>query len=228
MTAANELAEIGSLIGNPARANMLLAMLDGRVHTGSELAAAVGLTLQTASWHLAQLTDAELVARQKQGRSTYYRLASGRVASMLELALAVATAGPQRHRPASTGDQALRAARTCYDHLAGRLGVSLTRALVRRRHLVLSRDGGELTSRGAEMLKGFGVDIAATERRKRIFCRPCLDWTEQRPHLAGAVGAAIAARCFDLGWIARMRDSRAVSVTAQGRDGFAEVFGVGI
>jgi DNA-binding transcriptional ArsR family regulator len=228
MTAANELAEIGALIGNPARANMLLAMLDGRVHTGSELAAAVGLTPQTASWHLAQLTGAELIARKKQGRSTYYRLASGRVASMLELALAVATAGPQRHRPASTGDHALRTARTCYDHLAGRLGVSLTRALVRRGHLVLSRDGGELTPRGSEMLNDFGVDLAAAARRKRIFCRPCLDWTEQRPHLAGAVGAAIAARCSDLGWIARMRDSRAVTVTAQGRDGFAEVFGVTI
>jgi DNA-binding transcriptional ArsR family regulator len=224
MSTANDLAEVGALIGNPARANILSVFFDGRAHTASELAASAGVTPQTASWHLSNLTAGQLLVAEKQGRHRYYRLASPLVAQVLEAALVVATG--RRHKPRSTQDDALRTARTCYDHLAGKLGVAMTAALVRRRCLLLARDGGKLTAAGIHLLTGMGVDLHTAERRKRIFCRPCLDWTERRPHLAGAVGAAIADRCFELGWIARTPDSRAVSITRAGRQGLMEVFGV--
>jgi DNA-binding transcriptional ArsR family regulator len=145
---SNGLAEVGALIGDPARANMLSTLLDGRAHTTTELAANAGVALQTASWHLTDLTAGELLVSEKQGRSRYYRLASPLVAQMLETALTVATARRRRHEPSSRLDGPLRTARTCYDHLAGRLGVEMTVGLMRRRCLVLSRDGGELTTAG--------------------------------------------------------------------------------
>jgi hypothetical protein len=123
---------------------------------------------------------------------------------------------------------ALRNARTCYDHLAGRLGVALTEALLREGYLVLSGDGGEVTGPGAAFLARFGAGIEDARRARRAFCRPCLDWTERRPHLGGAVGAAIARRALALGWVERQRDSRALTITATGRAGFSETFGVAL
>lgn len=220
------LAEVAALLGDPARANILAALLDGRALTASELAYAAGVTPQTTSGHLAKLAGARLVAVEKQGRHRYYRLASPLVGRMLEAVAVVAADGPPRHRPSSKLDEALRTARTCYDHLAGRLGVALADALVAQRCVVLGEDGGQVTTKGTRVLGGFGVDVASVERRRRAFCRPCLDWTERRPHLAGAVGAAIATRSFELGWIERLRDSRAVAITTAGREGFARAFGV--
>jgi DNA-binding transcriptional ArsR family regulator len=222
------LAEVAALLGDPARANILAALLDGRALTASELAYAAGVTPQTTSGHLAKLAGARLVAVEKQGRHRYYRLASPLVGRMLEAVAVVAADGPPRHRPSSKLDEALRTARTCYDHLAGRLGVALADALVAQRCVVLGEDGGQVTTKGTRVLGGFGVDVASVERRRRAFCRPCLDWTERRPHLAGAVGAAIATRSFELGWIERLRDSRAVAITTAGREGFARAFGVEI
>jgi DNA-binding transcriptional ArsR family regulator len=226
MSTANELAEIGALMGNPVRASMLSLLLDGRAHAAMELAAEAGVTPQTASWHLANLTAAHLLVAEKRGRYRYFRFASPLVPQMLETALTVAGAGRRRHKPPSRLDDALRIARTCYDHLAGKLGVAMTAALVGRRCLLLSGDGGELTPAGAQLLNNFGIDLRAAQRQKRIFCRPCLDWTERRPHLAGSIGAAIADRCFELGWIQRASDSRAVAITTAGRTGFTDVFGV--
>jgi hypothetical protein len=140
--------------------------------------------------------------------------------------LTVAAIGPRRHRPTWGADAALRTARTCYDHLAGRLGVALTEALVAHGHLLLSDDGGELTAAGAEFLSEFGIDLPTARRRKRIFCRPCLDWSERRSHLAGSVGAALAARCRALGWIGPMRGSRALRITPAGQQGLMDQFGI--
>src|SRR5229473_2739659 len=133
-----------------------------------------------------------------------------------------------RRSPPGKFDAALRNARTCYDHFAGRLGVGLADALVERGHVVLADEGGEVTESGVDFLAEFGLDLAAAQQRRRAFCRPCLDWTERRPHLAGAVGAALAARCFDLRWFERMRDSRALVVTPAGGRGLAEVFGLSL
>ena len=219
------MAEIAALIGNPARANILLALGDSRALTATELAYAAHVSPQTTSAHLAQLTASGLLSLEKQGRHSYYRLATPLVGRMLEAIMAVAGDAPAR-RPTWRGDVGLRTARTCYDHLAGRLAVALTDALIARESVVLSDDGGELTPEGTQFLQDFGIDLTSVRQRRRIFCRPCLDWSERRPHLAGAVGAAIASRCFDLGWIARQRDSRALTILPVGRAGFAEVFGV--
>ena len=145
---------------------------------------------------------------------------------MIEGIMVVAADGPQRYRPRWNGDDQLRTARTCYDHIAGRLGVALSDALTQHEHIVLSEDGGMVTRAGEKYLSDFGVQLDDVKRGRRTFCRPCLDWSERRPHLAGALGAALADRCFDLGWIARIRDSRALKISAKGEKGFSQVFGV--
>jgi DNA-binding transcriptional ArsR family regulator len=220
------LAEVGALIGNPARANMLQALIDGRALTASELAYVGGVAPQTASEHLAKLTDGRLLALAKQGRHCYYRLASPLIATMLESIMAVAADGPVRYQPRWRGGDALRNARTCYDHLAGRLSVALADALVGREHVTLSEDGGMVTPAGEDFFHSFGIDLRERTRSRRSFCRPCLDWSERRAHLAGAVGAALTSRCFELGWIGRIRDTRALLVTPEGKRGFSETFGI--
>jgi DNA-binding transcriptional ArsR family regulator len=218
------IAEIAALAGDPARANMLSALMDGGSHSAGELAYAAHVSPQTASAHLTKLVAAGLLAGQRQGRNRYFRLASPEVARMLEQIMAVAVGRTSRYRPAWMRDDRLRSARTCYDHLAGRLGVALADSLVRKGHVCFDEDGGEVTATGTRFLEEFGLDLAATGRRR--FCRPCLDWSERRPHLGGAIGAILAQRCFTLGWIVRIRDSRAVAVTSCGHDGFRMVFGI--
>jgi DNA-binding transcriptional ArsR family regulator len=220
------LAEVAALVGNPARANMLTALLDGRALTATELAFAGGVAPQTASGHLAKMAEGRLLTLAKQGRHAYYRLASPMIGRMLESIMAVAADGPPRYQPRWRGGDALRNARTCYDHLAGRLGVGLADALVERDHVELSEDGGIVTAAGEEFLRSFGIELHGAGGSRRAFCRPCLDWSERRTHLAGALGAALTARCFELDWISRIRDSRAVPVTAKGKRGFSETFGI--
>ena len=219
-------AEIAALVGNPARANILTVLIDGRALTASELAYVAGVSPQTTSEHLAMLRAANLLSMTKQGRHCYFRLGSPQVARMIESIMVVAADGPQRYRPRWNGGEQLRIARTCYDHIAGRLGVALAGALTGREHIVLSDDGGIVTRAGEKFLSDFGVRLDELRRGRRTFCRPCLDWSERRPHLAGALGAALADRCFDLGWITRIRDSRALKISAGGKNGFRDVFGV--
>ncbi|MGE0224394.1 MAG: ArsR/SmtB family transcription factor [Acetobacteraceae bacterium] len=216
------MAAIAQLLGDPARANIMNALMDGRALTAKELAYAARVSPQTTSGHLAKLTEAALLSVERQGRHRYFRLASPLVGQMLESIMAVAGAEPPR-AAAWRGGEALRNARTCYDHLAGRLGVALADSLVARGHVVLSADGGEVTDAGHAFLRDFGAEPVPG---KRVFCRPCLDWSERRPHLAGRFGAALAGRCFELGWVSRMRDSRAVRITENGRAGFEARFGV--
>lgn len=221
------MAEVAALVGDPARAHMLDALVGGRALTAGELALAAGIAPSTASGHLAKLTEARIVTLVRCGRHRYYRIASPLVGRMLESILAVAAVeSPPRHRPSSPRDAALALARTCYDHLAGRLAVGLADALVFGHHLRLDEDGGEVTEAGARFLEDFGLDLAGARASRRIFCRPCLDWTERRPHLAGALGAGLARRCFELGWVERMREGRALRITPLGREGFAHRFGL--
>jgi DNA-binding transcriptional ArsR family regulator len=222
MSDPNGIAATAALLGDPARANMLAALMDGRALTAKELAYAAHVTPQTASGHLGKLADGGLLAAEKQGRHRYYRLASPLVGQMLEGVMAVSGPAPARSTT-WRGGEALRTARTCYDHLAGRLGVALADALTARGHVALGADGGEVTEQGTRFLGEFG---AVPMAGRRVFCRPCLDWSERRPHLAGRVGAALACRCFELGWIARQRDTRAVAITEAGRAGFREQFGI--
>jgi DNA-binding transcriptional ArsR family regulator len=222
------IAEIAALVGEPARATMLLALLGGRALTASELAYAARVTPQTASTHLAKLTEAGLLFPIRDGRHRYFRLASPKVVEMLDGIVAVALENRPRHRPLSRQAQELSAARICYDHLAGRLSVDLTEFFTTHEYIVLGDEAAEITPAGARFLTEFGIDLSRLSSTRRHFCRLCLDWTERRPHIAGALGAALTKRCFDLGWTERMKHSRAVIVTAPGKRGFLETFGIGM
>jgi len=228
MTADVRIAEVAALVGDPARANILAALMGGRALTAGELADAAGVSPQTTSGHLGKLAEGRLIACVKQGRHRYYRIATPRVAEMLEGIMAVVADAPPRHRPPSKLDDAMRTARTCYDHFAGKLGVGLTDVLCAQGHLTLSEDGGEVTGSGVAFLQELGIDLVAARQRRRVFCRPCLDWTERRLHLGGSIGAALAQRCFDLKWLERMRGSRALVVTPRGHRGLKDVFGLSL
>jgi DNA-binding transcriptional ArsR family regulator len=216
------LAEVGALIGDPARANILAALIDGRAFTATELSCIAGVTPQTASGHLAKLTQANLLAVERQGRHRYFRLASPLVGNMLEsvMALAAIQLPPRR---TSRIDVAMQTARSCYDHVAGRLGVALADVMIQRGYVALDSDGGEVTADGKRFLAEFGAQLPAS---RRILCRPCLDWSERRWHLAGAAGAALFTRCLELQWLERRRGSRALTITASGRRGFTARFGL--
>jgi DNA-binding transcriptional ArsR family regulator len=228
MTADVRIAEVAALVGDPARANILAALMGGRALTAGELADAAGVSPQTTSSHLGKLAEGRLIACVKQGRHRYYRIATPRVAEMLEGIMAVVADAAPRHRPPSKLDDAMRTARTCYDHFAGKLGVGLTDVLCAQGHLTLSEDGGEVTGSGVAFLQELGIDLVAARQRRRVFCRPCLDWTERRLHLGGSIGAVLAQRCFDLKWLERMRGSRALVVTPRGHRGLKDVFGLSL
>lgn len=221
-------AAIAALAGDPARAGMLHALMDGRALTASELAHVAGIAPQTASGHLARMTAIGLLTVEKQGRHRYHRLATSGVAHMLESIMQVASElAPARKRlVVGPRDAALRKARTCYDHLAGQLGVALADALVAAVHAELAGDGGIVTDTGVEFLARIGIDVGRYGRKSgRVLCRPCLDWSERRPHLAGMVGATICAHSFDQGWIRRIDGTRAVMITPKGQRVFREEFG---
>ena len=238
-----QFAAIAALLGDPARANILRALMDGRARTAKELAAIAGVTAQTASGHLGKLAAADLLAMLEQGRHRYYRLANSLVASTIESLMALVGERPlPRHRHNASLTGALRCARTCYDHLAGRLGVRIHDHLLHGGHLLPNHDGGNhdggdhdarghdhdyaVSASGRLLLAKIGIDVDAVAKQRRGFARPCLDWSERVPHLAGSLGAAIAGRCFQLDWIARRPDSRAVRLTDAGGKGLKALFGI--
>ena len=227
-------AEVATLAGDLARAAMLHALMDGRALTASELARVGSVTPQTASEHLGRLVAGGLVCVEKQGRHRYHRLASAAVAQMVENIMQVASTLEGSRPAVVTGprDAALRAARTCYDHLAGRLGVALADALVAGGHLDLAPDAGMITTTGIALFERLGIQVrgssGSNDKRPRVLCRPCIDWSERRPHLAGAVGAALCARSLSEGWVRRIEGTRGVAVTPKGAQVYREVLGVSL
>jgi DNA-binding transcriptional ArsR family regulator len=227
MVAAANMVEVAALVGDTARATMLAALMGGQSLTGTELAFLARVSRSTASEHLTKLVDAKLLAVTSKRRFHYYRIASPLVAAMLESIKAVAAIEvPPRHQPRSTKEDAVRFARSCYDHLAGQLGVATADALIAKGHLVLAEDGGVVTEKGRKFLSGFGVNLTSMSASKRIFCRACLDWSERRYHVAGLVGSQLLLRFFELGWLVRERDTRALKVTPAGRSGLRDTFGI--
>jgi DNA-binding transcriptional ArsR family regulator len=218
------IARIASLLGDPARADVLTALMTDRALTATELAAIAGVTKQTMSAHLSKLLDAALVTVDQQGRHRYFRLADPDVAALLESLMGVAFRTGAVRLIASPREPALRRARICYDHLAGELGVTAYEALLRHGVIENPRGALELSRYGAEWFRRLGIDTAAAARQRRTFCRPCMDWSERRHHLAGALGAALWSRMADLKWAARDAHSRVIRFTPRGQRAFRELF----
>jgi len=221
-----DIARIAVLIGDPARANILTALLDGRALTATELALHAGVSPQTTSGHLAKLEGAGLVVRTAQGRHRYVKLAGPDVASAIEALHVLADKAPKPTRLPSKLDPPMRAARTCYDHLAGRLGVALTDSMLARKAILPDGARFAVPDAGSRFFDGLGIDVAALRAQRRRFACPCLDWSERRPHLAGSLGAAVADACFARGWVERRRRDRSVAVSPAGAAAFAKLFGV--
>ncbi len=222
-----DIAEVGALVGDPARACILTALLDGRAHTAKELAYRARIAPPTASGHLKRLVDAWLLRVVKQGRHRYFRIATPLVVQMIESVSAVAAVQvPPRHRPASRADAALREARLCYDHLAGRIAVEMAHSFQARGLIILDEEGGAITDRGVAYFAARGLGDAVHRRGRRPLFRSCLDWTERRYHIAGQFGADLATDFRARNWIERCPESRTVRFNDAGRRGLCDVFGV--
>lgn len=234
-----------ALLADPSRARVLLALADGRALPASVLASEAGVAASTASEHLAKLTDAGMLSVERHGRHRYYRIASPEVVRAIEALAQIAPQAPIKSLRQHTRAHALRRSRLCYDHLAGRLGVALMDALISQGALQggdgthhpdqaptdrLSASGHDvdyrLTDSGATLLREFGIDLPVISARRRPLIRYCLDWTEQRHHLAGALGAAVASRLLELDWLRRTPQHRAVRLTDTGRAGLRATFGI--
>lgn len=219
-----DIALIGSLIGDPARANMLTALMGGRALTATELATHAGITLQTASSHLAKLEAGGLLSQRKQGRHRYFQLAEDEVGLMLENLMGFAASrGMNRHRPGPK-DPELRKARVCYNHLAGDYGVRMYDSLIAEKQIEVTGDDLALTPDGQNRIEALGIDYSALKKSRRPICRTCLDWSERRSHLAGSLGEALLTLFIDKGWAKREANSRAIRFTPNGEKAFSELF----
>ncbi|WAH38052.1 ArsR/SmtB family transcription factor [Alicyclobacillus dauci] len=220
------LVEVAALIGDASRANMLLSLLGGKALPASELARLAHISPQTASSHLAKMVSAGLLVLETYGRHRYYRLAGEDVAHALESLNAIAPVKPVRSLRESDQTRALRFARTCYDHVAGELGVALCDRFVELEILSPAERDFELSALGADRLEQFGIPVTTLRQERRHFSRKCLDWSERRHHLAGSLGAAMTNRFFELHWIERIPGGRAVRLTPAGRHGLRDEFGM--
>ena len=217
MNGSPNIARIGALVGDPARAGMLSVLMGGRALSAGELAHEVGITAQTASSHLAKLEQGGLLRVRKQGRHRYHALAGEEVAHLLEVMMGLTAASAPTRSRIGPGDAALRHARVCYNHLAGDVGVGMFESLLGAGH-VRRKDGAlTLSDSGIAFVTALGIDVDAVERARAPTCLECLDWSERRSHLAGALGRALLARFESLRWLARRPDSRVLEVTAAGR-----------
>ena len=213
-------------MGDPTRAQMLFDLLEGREFSASELAYRGGASAQAASAHLSKLVDGGLLKVRSMGRQRLFRLASTRVAEVIETLASIAPVAPISSLTQQTKMQQLRQARSCYDHLAGRLGVAVTDSLLRLGAIVERDNSFHLTADGGSIFKGFGVDVALLSSQRRSLVRACMDWTEQRWHVAGSIGASLLERFIEDRWIERNTADRALRVTAMGCAQLSRVFGV--
>lgn len=216
MSEGPNIVRVAALIGDNARAEVLSALMCGRALTATELADIAGVTKQTISFHLGKLLDAELITVEKQGRHRYFMLAGPEVASLLESLMGLAFKSQSTPRFTGPRDPALRKARICYDHLAGELGVFVFEQMLRTNIFQQHSEGLTLTKHGREWFFQLGIDAAALVSSKRSFCRACLDWSERRHHLAGALGSALLTQIEARGWAKREKDSRVIVFSVAG------------
>lgn len=226
MKAGPDIALVASLLGEPARANMLTALVGGQALTAGELAREAGVTAQTASAHLAKLEAGGLIALRRQGRHRYFTLAGDDVAGVLEGLMGLAArAGHARSRP-GPAEPALRFARVCYDHLAGQMGVAMLDALVEAGRIERAGEALRLTGAGATFARRLDIDVEALAAGRRPVCKSCLDWSQRRSHLAGSLGAALLARLIERKWARREPAGRAIVFAPGGQAAFAAAFGI--
>ncbi|WP_412550846.1 ArsR/SmtB family transcription factor [Shimia sp. MIT910701] len=221
-----DIAHVAALIGDPARANMLTALMSGKALTVSELAEEAGVTIQTASSHLSKLDGGGLLRPRKQGRHKYFSLANDEVAHVLEGLMGLAAGSGHLRKRTGPKDAELRRARVCYNHLAGDMGTQMFDSLIAQDHLILDGDDLKLTRSGQAFVTDLGIDLADLRKSKSPLCRECLDWSERRSHLAGSLGRAFLSRFEDLSWARRDQKTRVVSFSANGTKEFEKLFSV--
>jgi DNA-binding transcriptional ArsR family regulator len=220
------IANVAALIGDPARANILTALMAGKALTVSELAHEAGVTLQTTSAHLSKLLDGGMVAARKQGRHKYFELASSKVAEALEALMGLAAENGHLRTRTGPRDEALRTARRCYNHLAGSAGVQLYESLIRRGFLRIETSGLSLSSDGRDFVERLGINVESLSESRTALCRECLDWSERKTHLAGSLGRALLDHMIDDEWVRQSANSRAIIFTPRGEKCFAAAFPV--
>lgn len=223
MENANTMAAIGALIADPTRAEMLLAMMDGRAHPATDLAAIAHVTPPTASHHLARLIEGGLVEVFQQGRHRYHRLASSQIAELLE---SIGSLESPRRKPKPANKLAY--CRSCYDHLAGELSVTLRKRIEEQGFIVPEGDRYEITSAGTHFFADLGIRIEDIRRKRRPLAKACLDWTERLPHIGGSLGTAILSTLEEKNWVERPKGSRAVTVTTLGKESLRTIFSIEI
>ncbi len=211
-----DIALLGSLIGDPARANMLIALMSGKALTASELATEAGITIQTASSHLKKLESVDMLRQRKQGRHRYFCLSDDEVGSVLEALMGLAAKRGLTRTRTGPRDPALRKARICYNHLAGELGVKMYDGLLAKRYLTEEGDKVILSGPGTNFITEFGIDLTSLAKSRRPLCKSCLDWSARRTHLAGSLGTAILHRLYELGWATRDDKSRIINFSING------------
>lgn len=226
MKAYANAALIASLVSDTSRAVMLTVLLDGRYHPASELASMARITPQTASFHLAKMIEADIIAVEKQGRHRYYGIRNQEVARVMESLLSIAPQVKITSLKQHAEDRQIRYARTCYDHLAGQAGVKLTDALLALGILMEDEEEYLVTDKGEAFFADFGIDLDKTRKKRRAYILKCLDWSERRHHVAGALGNAILEKLFELKWIERLPGTRAIKVTLDGKKGLKETFSI--
>lgn len=221
-----DIAYVATLIGDPARANMLTALMSGKALTVSELAEEAGVTIQTASSHLSKLNDGGLLRPRKQGRHKYFALANDDVAHVLEGLMGLAAGAGHLRKRTGPRDAELRQARVCYNHLAGDMGTQMFDSLMAQGHLILDGEELALTNTGAAFAADFEIDIDGLRKARAPLCRECLDWSERRSHLAGSLGRAFLSRFEELAWAKRDQKTRVVTFSRSGTEAFNGLFQV--
>ncbi len=222
------IARIARLLADPGRARILWSLIDGTTRPAGELAFVANISAQSASAHLAKLVAGGLLASEAQGRHRYFRIASANIADTIESLASLSAARPRASRsvlPSKSVPVQFLHARTCYDHLAGETAVQVLEGMLKARWLVAEGRDFRLTRPGENRLAALGIDLDAAHRSRRVFARACVDLTQRRPHLSGALAAALLDLCTRRGWILRARRSRVVTITPKGQEAFRRTFG---
>lgn len=221
----DQFSQLAALIGDPVRAKILWVLMDKRAYTATELAIYADTTPQNISMHLTKLINADLLKAESQGRHKYYTFARPEVPYAVE-AIAGLLPKQESKQPASTDGEPIRFCRSCYDHLAGKVGVLVNEGLIKKRYLF--ENGGDygVSADGKRWFAGLGIDIDELKKQKRHFAKPCLDWSERRSHLAGALGAALLTKLLEEGWLRRIKGGRILTLTGKGEQSLFETLGI--